>query len=50
VVLGNRVVVHVRDDHRLRHAGAGRVVALKAPYLGRRKSQAQGQRMHVVLM
>jgi hypothetical protein len=33
VVLGHRVVVHVRDDHRLSHAGAGRVVALQAPYL-----------------
>ena len=33
VVLGHRVIVHVGDDHRLRHAGAGRVVALQAPNL-----------------
>jgi hypothetical protein len=33
VVLGHRVVVHVGDDHSLRHAGAGGVVALKAPNL-----------------
>jgi hypothetical protein len=31
VVLGDRVVVHVSDDHRLWVAGAGRVVL--APYL-----------------
>jgi hypothetical protein len=42
VVLGHRVVVHVGYDHRLRHAGAGRVVAPEAPYLGK-EGQAQGR-------
>jgi len=33
VVLGHRVVVHVRDDHTLRSAGASVVGAIQAPYL-----------------
>jgi mannose-6-phosphate isomerase-like protein (cupin superfamily) len=33
VVPGHRVVVHVGDHHRLRRAGAGRVILLCASYL-----------------
>jgi hypothetical protein len=36
VVLGHRVVVHVRDNHRLRLAGAGRVIG--ASYLNKSKA------------
>jgi hypothetical protein len=33
VVAGDGIVVHVRDDHRLRDARARRVVLSNAPYL-----------------
>jgi hypothetical protein len=39
VVLGDRVVIHVGDDHRLRVAGACRVV--DASYLKKSKQQTQ---------